>query len=51
MQKQASGALSALGGLIGATLALLGILLGSSVANMTGGEHTETHHEQPAGEH
>jgi hypothetical protein len=37
-----------LGGLTGAAIALLGILLGWSVANMTGGEHAETHHEQAA---
>jgi len=51
MEKQPSAVLVVLGGLTGAAIALLGILLGSSIANLTAGEHAETHHEQSAGEH
>jgi hypothetical protein len=51
MQKGPSTMVTILGGLTGAAIALLGILLGWSVAVMTGGEHAETHHEQSAGEH
>lgn len=51
MRKQPSLIFNFLGGLTGAAIALLGILLGWSVAVMTGGDHVETHHEQPAGKH
>ena len=43
MQTEPSRAVIALGGLTGVVLALLGILLGASVANLTGGEHSEGH--------
>ena len=36
----ASGAKNALGGLLGAIAALIGILIGNSVENMMAGEHT-----------
>ncbi len=39
----------ALGGLIGAAIAVCGILIGSSIARMTVPDHSATHHE--AGEH
>jgi hypothetical protein len=35
-----------LGGIVGAILALIGIFIGSTVANLTGGEHPATHHEE-----
>jgi hypothetical protein len=40
-----SGAKNALGGLVGAIAALLGILLGNTMANLTSAEHPPAHHE------
>ena len=34
-----------LGGLVGAILALIGIFIGSTVANLTASEHPAAHHE------
>lgn len=45
----ASPAKNALGGLVGALAALLGILIGSTVANLTGGEHPPSHQEASEG--
>jgi hypothetical protein len=46
-----SGAKSALGGLVGAIAALIGILIGNGVANMTGGEHPPAHHQEAGESH
>jgi hypothetical protein len=45
-----SGAKNAIGGLIGAIAALIGILIGNSVANMLGGAHPPAAQHQEAGE-
>jgi len=50
MQTQPSKWTVALGGLIGAMIALLGILLGNSIARMTVPDHSGAHHAESQGE-
>jgi hypothetical protein len=40
-----------LGGLCGAGLALVGILIGNTIANATGGEHVAEHPQEQHAEH
>jgi hypothetical protein len=47
----ASGAKNALGGLVGAIAALIGILIGNAVADMLGQEHPPAHHQEASESH